>query len=96
LFSTSALVFNNTFMFFYLLKKNKTPPPDRPHGPPICSPPQNIGGPLHIYRWLLYDKKKSSAIQQSKRKIYNPIKIIQIIDTFKRRNLNFHHNNSYV
>ncbi|MED3146444.1 hypothetical protein P4356_31780, partial [Bacillus thuringiensis] len=40
--------------------------------------------------------KKSSAIQQSKRKIYNPIKIIQIIDTFKRRNLNFHHNNTYV
>ncbi|MGF2699125.1 hypothetical protein, partial [Bacillus cereus] len=56
----------------------------------------NNWGALHIYRWLLYDKKKSSAIQQSKRKIYNPIKIIQIIDTFKRRNLNFHHNNSYV
>ncbi|WP_219728757.1 hypothetical protein, partial [Bacillus thuringiensis] len=64
--------------------------------PQIYKTMQGGGAALHIYRWLLYDKKKSSAIQQSKRKIYNPIKIIQIIDTFKRRNLNFHHNNSYV
>ncbi|WP_217492678.1 hypothetical protein, partial [Bacillus cereus] len=57
---------------------------------------QKIGVHFTYIGGFCTTKKKSSAIQQSKRKIYNPIKIIQIIDTFKRRNLNFHHNNSYV
>ncbi|MCC4012411.1 hypothetical protein LIN46_20095, partial [Bacillus thuringiensis] len=57
--------------------------------------PKKLGGHF-TYIGGFCTTKKSSAIQQSKRKIYNPIKIIQIIDTFKRRNLNFHHNNTYV
>lgn len=41
-------------------------------------------------------QKKSSAIKHSERKIYNPIKTIQIIDAFTRINLNSHHNNTYI
>ncbi|MEC3459743.1 hypothetical protein, partial [Bacillus thuringiensis] len=69
IYSTEAFGLNHIFTLYDWVKKNKTTPPHSTEGHPICSTQHKIGGALHLYRWLLYDKQELCYTAEQKKNI---------------------------